>query len=160
MDLKNIHQSKTVRGIIIGLGLAIVLLGVFRLGQVSGGQKVRFSDRLGENFNRNFRDPRDNFFRNWSGGPGMPGGHGAVGEIVSLNLPLVTIAGLDNLEKVVVIEDRTLIRQFQNQITPTDLQIGEHVVVLGAPNAEGQIEARLIRVMPPWPENPDNENEQ
>ena len=51
-----------MRGIIIGLGVIILILGIFKLGQVSGYHKARFSQRFGDNFNRNFIDPRGGGF--------------------------------------------------------------------------------------------------
>ncbi|MFA6520525.1 MAG: hypothetical protein WCT44_02890 [Candidatus Paceibacterota bacterium] len=153
MDLKNIHNSKTVRGILIGLGVAIIILGVFKLGQVSGLHKARFSERFGDNFNRNFIDPREGgFFKDFSDRRGPPGGNGAVGEIVSIKLPLIVVAGPDNLEKTILIKEDTLVRRFQDEVKVADLKIGDNIVVLGVPNDVGQIEAKLIRAVPFPPE--------
>jgi len=140
MDLKNIHKSKTVRGIIIGLGIAILVLGIFKLGQVSGYHKARFSQRFGDNFNRNFVDPRgEGFFKDFSDREDLPGGHGAVGKIVSIALPLV-------------LSDSTEILKYRDDITTTDLKVGDFIVVLGTPNDDGQVEAKLIRTIPPPPD--------
>ena len=153
MDLKNIHKSKTVRGIIIGLGIAILVLGIFKLGQVSGYHKARFSQRFGDNFNRNFVDPRgEGFFKDFSDREGLPGGHGAVGKIVSIALPLVLVSGPDNIEKTIVISDSTEILKYRDDITTTDLKVGDFIVVLGTPNDDGQVEAKLIRTIPPPPD--------
>jgi len=46
----------------------------------------------------------------------LPGGHGAVGEIISINLPQIIINGPDNLEKIILISASTTIRQFQENI--------------------------------------------
>lgn len=153
MDLKDTRKSKTVRGIIIGLSIAVLVLGIFKLGQVSGYNKARFSGRFGDNFNRNFVDPRkDGFFKDFSGGRGPIGGHGAVGKIVSIALPLVVVSGPDNIEKTIVISDGTEVLKYRDDITTTDLQVGDYIVVLGNPNDDGQIDAKLIRTIPPPPE--------
>lgn len=153
MDLKDIHNSKTVRGIIIGLGVAIMVLGIFKLGQVSGYHKARFSQRFGDNFNRNFIDPRaGGFFKDFSDRRGPLGGHGAVGEIVSISLPLVVVAGPDNIEKTILVSKSTEIRKYRDDITTGDLKVGDFIVVLGTPNDDGQVEAKLIRTVPPPPE--------
>ena len=36
----------------------------------------------------------------------------------------------------------------KSNITTNDLKLGDFVVVIGTPNAQGQIEAKFIRVMP------------
>lgn len=150
--LKDIHNSKTVRGIIIGLGVAILVLGVFKLGQVSGYHKARFSQKFGDNFNRNFIDPRGGgFLKDFSDRIAPPGGHGAVGKIVSISLPLMVVAGPDNIEKTILVSESTEIRKYRDDITTTELKIGDFIVVLGAPNDDGQIEAKLIRTVPPPP---------
>ena len=148
MDLKDIHKSKKVQRIIIVLGIFIAILVIFKLGVFAGYHKAKFGARFGDNFNRNFIDPRANGF--WKSIPGqnMPGGHGTVGEIVSINLPLMVVAGPDNLEKTVVLTEDVHIREFRSEILTSDLKIGDHIVVLGMPNEEGQIEARLIRLVP------------
>ena len=82
----------------------------------------------------------------------MPGGHGAVGEIVSIALPQVVVAGPDNLEKTVLVGTSTRVREFQDEINVGQLKVGDFVVVLGNPNEEGQVDAKLIRLMPPPPD--------
>lgn len=148
MDFRDIHKSQKVRGILIGLGVAVLVLVIFQAGMVAGHSKAKFGARFVDNFERNFVGPRGGGLGGRLPGQGVPGGHGAVGEIVSISLPLVVVAGPDNLEKTVSVSTSTLIRRFQNEISETDLKTGEFVVVLGNPNDEGQIEAKLIRVMP------------
>ncbi len=156
MNLRDIHQSKTVRGIIIGLGIAVILLGIFKLGTIAGYHKAEFSGRFGDNFHRNFVDPRGGFFQNTLETSPPPGGHGAVGEVVSIALPLIVVAGPDNLEKTVMIGEDTLIRQFRDNAAQSNIEVGNFIVVLGNPNEEGQIEAKLIRIVPPPPDFPNN----
>ncbi len=153
MDLKNIHKSKIVREVIIGLGVVIIVLGIFKLGQVSGYHKAKFSGRFGDNFNRNFVDPYGGgFFREFSDRKGPPGGHGAVGKIVSIALPLIIVAGPDNIEKTIYAGTDTEIREFRNEIVVSDLKLGDFIVVLGNPNENGQVVAKLIRIIPPPPD--------
>jgi len=78
----------------------------------------------------------------------LPGGHGAVGRIIKVSLPTMVVSGPDNLEKVVMIKDDTIVRQFRSDLKPGDLKIDQNVVVVGSPNEDGQIEAKLIRLMP------------
>ena len=149
---KDFSESKTVRGIGMGLGIAILVLLIFKAGEVTGDHKARFSEGVGNNFRTLLADPRESntfFF----GQGGVPGGHGAAGKIISLALPKMVIAGPDNLEKTVVVSDTTLIRKYQEQGTQKDLTADAFVVVLGEPNAQGEIIAKLIRILPPVPES-------
>jgi len=151
MELKTIHESKTVRGILIGLGVAVTVMLIFHFGTIMGYHKARFSDDYGGNFERNFMGQQrgENFFSGMSGMmESVPGGHGAVGEVVSVSLPTFVVAGPDNLEKTVVINDETLVREFRDKRTKEDIIVGKTVVVLGTPNDAGVIEAKLIRIMP------------
>lgn len=148
MELKNIHESKTVRGIIIGIGVVVLMLLILQAGVNIGERRARFAGQFGQNFERNFMGPRGGMMGNIDFDEMMPGGHGAVGEIISINLPQIVVSGPDNLEKTIVIEADTVIRQFQKNITSSGLKIGDFIVVIGNPNDSGQVEARLIRVMP------------
>ncbi len=150
MNIKNITQSHSFRGILIGIGIVVAVLIIFQVGVSVGIRKATFGHRLGDNFERNFKDPRlGKFgFRNDSIGMNMLSGHGAVGKIVSIELPLVVVAGPDALEKTIVITKDTEIRQFRNVITKEDLVVGSYVVVLGTPNDVGQIDAKLVRLVP------------
>jgi hypothetical protein len=145
--MENIYKSKSVKWIIISIGIVIFTLGVLRIGISVGYHKAKFAGQFGNNFERNFLGPKDGNRKMFFDG-GIPGGHGAFGEILSINLPNLIITGPDNLEKTVLIGTSTLIRRFQENIKNTDLKIGDSVVVIGNPNDEGQVEASLIRIMP------------
>jgi ABC-type branched-subunit amino acid transport system ATPase component len=82
-------------------------------------------------------------------------GSGVVGSIIkidpSVNSEQATLTiqdERDNTEKTVLIAKDTIIRQFQNAIELADLKVTDHVVVVGSPNSSGQIEAKLVRVVP------------
>ncbi len=155
MDLKNIHKSKIVVGIIIGLLIAIIALAIFQIGMTVGYRKAIFSRGMGESFERNFMGGFNDNRRppGFFGEMPLPGGHGAVGEIVSINYPNFVVAGPDNLEKTVIVNDETAVRQFRDEIKSADLQVGQFIVVLGNPNDSGEVLAKLIRVVPPPPDN-------
>jgi len=150
MNIKDSIQSQSFKGILIGIFIAIIALVIFQSGVAVGERKASFAHRFGDNFERNFRDPRGGFMQQkMLGGENMPGGHGAVGEIVGISLPLIVVAGPDNLEKTIVVESNTEIREFRDSITADKLKVGDFIIVLGAPNSEGQVGAKLIRLAPP-----------
>lgn len=147
MNLRDVVQSKTFRGILIGVGIVLAALLIFQAGVFVGYRKASFSYRWGENYHRNFGGPRGGFLR----GPAdndFANPHGAFGKIIKLDLPLVTVQSQD-AEKVVLITASTVIRRFRDTIQPADLKVDDSVVIVGSPNSAGQIEAKLIRILPP-----------
>lgn len=54
----------------------------------------------------------------------------------------------DGTEKIILVTDKTEIRKFRETVKLSDLKIDDYVVVIGEPNDAGQVEAKLIRIMP------------
>jgi hypothetical protein len=85
----------------------------------------------------------------------IPGGHGAVGTIVGISLPHVSIKTRDGNKEQIVLENETIIRNGDSVIQAKDLQTGDNVIIIGEPNdaatTSQEIEARLIRVLPEMP---------
>jgi hypothetical protein len=148
MDSKNIHESKTVRTVVITISIVIIMLILLFVGMNIGTHRARFAGQFGQNYERNFMGPRGGMMGGFFDNERLPGGHGVIGEILSINLPQIIITGPDNLEKTVLVSTSTVIRQFQTNITSSELKIGDFVVIIGNPNNNGQVEARLVRVMP------------
>lgn len=149
-DIKEYFKSPSFRGIIIGFALAFTALLIFQAGEAVGYRKATFTHGFGNNFYRGFDERPGRFMVMRGGGP--LAAHGATGQIVSINLPTFIVAGPDGVEKIVVVQDDTLVRQPSGDVTANDLKVDDFVVVLGEPNADAHIEARLIRVMPFSPE--------
>lgn len=146
--IDNLFKKKGwVRTTIFTLGIVFIVLIIFQAGRFTGYRQAAMTYGMGAKYYRVF-DER--------GGPGprdfFTEAHGAVGEIISVNLPTFVVKGPDNVEKVVLINDATEIRKFRSAASSTDLTTNEFVVVIGEPNTEAQVEARLIRIMPPPPE--------
>ncbi|MFZ2253328.1 MAG: hypothetical protein WAW13_04135 [Minisyncoccia bacterium] len=154
MNIKEYIQSQSFKGVLVGICITVTVLVIFQAGIAVGERKASFAHRFSDNFERNFMGPQEEGFmeRGFFEGANMPGGHGAAGKIVSISLPLVVVAGPDNLEKTVVITEGTEIREFRDSISSDQLHIGDFIVVLGIPNNEGQVDAKLIRLAPPPPD--------
>ncbi|MDD4290436.1 MAG: hypothetical protein PHH83_04200 [Patescibacteria group bacterium] len=156
MDCNKIFESKTFK-IITGILLILVifLLG-FQLGTMIGFRKANFSYKWGENYHRNFAGPRDGFMRDMGMmGPGNKEfiePHGTIGEIIKIDNQNIIIKGRDNVEKIIKVKDETVIKKLNTDVKIGDLKINDLIVILGSPNDLGQIDAKLIRIMPK-PEN-------
>lgn len=142
-------KHDTLKRIIIGLAGFVILILVFGLGMFVGANRARFSYRWAENYHRNFGGPKEGFMNDLRMSPPKGEfiqGHGIFGEIIQIGNSDIVIKGQDNAEKIIVISKDTVITIGRRAITKTDLKVGEQVVIIGSPNDEGQIEARLIRV--------------
>lgn len=156
-------NSDIIKWVIAGLLGFVVILLIFSVGMQVGGAKARFSYKWADNYHKNFAGPRTGFLSNWRSFPhgDFIGGHGAFGEIIELNGFSVTstdtgsaeiaenafiIRGRGDVEKIIVISGETILKKGRQTIDRDGLKIGDGVVIIGSPNEDGQIEARLIRV--------------
>jgi len=147
MDTNKFFQSKLFLGIILGIGALVILLFGFKVGEIVGAKKADFSCRWSDNYQRNFGGPRG----------GFPGGfgdqdfieaNGTFGQVIKIDGATLVVGGRNDIEKVILVKDVTAIKRLQETIKLSDLKVDDFVVVIGQANGSGQIEAKLIRVMP------------
>lgn len=155
MDINKFFQSKLFKGIVIALGLFIIILISFQTGLMVGFRKASFSYRWEENYHRNFAGPKGGFFDDLRGRDFIESS-GVFGQIIKIDGDKIVIQGKDNMEKIILIKKDTVIRLFKETLQLPDLKVGDPLVVIGEPNETAQIEAKLIRVMPPPPSGPPN----
>jgi hypothetical protein len=150
-SIKKMFESKKVLFIASILGVLIIISLIFQAGVYVGFQKASFGRDWGENYGRNFGMMRGDG-RDLIGGmrnqKNFPNAYGAVGKILKIELPTIIVQDKDGTEKVVLIKDDTGIRLMKEDIKASILKIDDFIVVIGSPNTEGQIEAKLIRLMP------------
>jgi len=140
----------TLTWIIIGLLTIVALVSVFGLGVFVGKKKAEFSYRWAEHYHQMFAGPRFGFFGKWRGflREEFIEAHGSVGEIIKIEGNNLIVKGKDNIERVIVVNEKTVIKRGLKDIKISDLKVGDVIVVIGSPNDKGQIEAKLIRVFP------------
>jgi len=151
---KKINRDTLKWVIIVLTGLAVIVL-IFSVGMVVGGMKAKFSYRWAESYHKNFAGPRSGFFGDWRNMPPLPEdfieGHGAFGEIIELSPSTgseqesFVIKGRGDIEKIIIVTEDTIIKKGTETIKD-GLKVGDHLVIIGSPNEEGQIEAKLIRI--------------
>jgi uncharacterized protein DUF5666 len=130
---KSFVASKWLRYTLIALsGLAVVVL-VFGAGYVAGRLSV-----LPVVFARG--QPRD---------LGSRTGHGAIGVIESIDGQRITIQSRDGKLETILVNDDTRFDKNLQKISFTDLKLKDQIVVLGSPNDDGEINARLIGLIEP-----------
>ncbi len=148
MDINKFFQSKGFKWTLLGLIIFVLLLGSFATGVSIGYHKARFSYAWGDNYDRNFGGPRRGLF-GFDPGLAFTNSHGVVGSIINISTSSLSVSGRDGIEKTVLFSSSTIVRENREEVNATDLEKGEAIMVLGAPNSQGQIQAELIRVLPP-----------
>lgn len=138
-------QSKKLKWIFITVGSAVVLLLVFQLGVFVGLKKAGFSRNWGENYSQNFGMPPRGPLGQFEGRESF-GGHGVAGEVIKIEAKNLVIKGQDGIEKVVNILQNTIIQRGNKIIKLSDIKIDDGVVIIGAPNSDGTVTAKMVRV--------------
>ncbi len=146
MDFNKFLQSKMFKRAVIAVGLLVIISVSFGTGLFVGYHKARFSYAWGENYDRNFGGPHRGIF-GFLEGSEFTNAHGTFGTVVSVASSSFAINGRDNIEKTLLLSSTTSIREGHDALESADLRVGDAVVVIGNPNDQGEIEARLVRVL-------------
>ena len=147
--IKKFFQNRDVlKWVIVGLAGFAVLILVFGAGVKIGTMKAVYSYRWAENYHKNFGGPRDGFLGDLKNFPqgDFINGHGVFGSIIKINGGTIVAKTKDDVEKTILVSDSTIIQKGRERVKLPDLKVDEDIVVIGSPNEEGQIEAKLIRV--------------
>ena len=143
-------QRDVLKWIIIGVAVLAIVVLIFGAGMLIGGMKARFSYRWAENYHQNFGGPREGFFGNLGRPPFPPGNfiesRGSFGNIIKINDSDFVIKGQGDVEKVILIANDTIIEKAASKVGKEELKVGGRIVVIGSPNDQGQISAKLIRI--------------
>jgi len=155
MKIKEFVDSRWFTGVIWVILAVIILSLVFSAGLAIGYRKANFSYQWGDNYHKMFGGPREGFMRQMPPPFGLEmredfiNPHGTAGSIIKIDGNNLIVRGNDNVEKTILVSDKTTIRRGQQDIKVADLKTGDLTVTIGEPNNQGQIEAGLIRVFPP-----------
>jgi len=150
MDINKIFQSKIFQGVISGLAALVIILFIFKAGMIVGIKKADFSCRWSDNYHQNFGGPKGGFLGGFDDQDFIEA-NGTVGQIIKIDGSTLVVKGRENVEKVILTNDATVVKRLAETIKPSDLKVDEMIVVIGEPNDAGQTEAKFIRVMPPPP---------
>lgn len=137
--------------------LLFVAIVVFWAGMSIGYKKAQFSNQLGNRYLRAFdrlefedRGPMNGMMGTWNTDR-IPGGHGAAGKVIAVNLPTIVVSDPQGFEKIIHIDTDTIIRSARESVSSTTVRTDDFVVIIGTPAQNGEITAKLIRIMPPTP---------
>jgi hypothetical protein len=149
-NFKNMFKKEKSNSWLVVVGVVVLILLSFYFGTLVGYRKASFSYRLGDNYSRVFGFERGRPMMGF-GQPDFFNSHGTIGKIVKISLPTIIVADRENVEKVALVDANTIVRSFRNSIKVSDLKTGDLIMIIGDPNNQSQIEAKLIRLMPDMP---------
>ena len=142
-------QSKIFSVIVLSIAAFIILLFVFGLGFFVGSKRADFSFKWADQYHKNFAGPREGFLGPMTNPRNeFIDSNGTIGEIIKIDEEKLTIKGRENVEKIIIVNEKTTIVSQRNNIKITELKIGDNIITMGRPNNEGQIEADFIRIIP------------
>jgi hypothetical protein len=153
METKDITRTRKMQILAVAIIFIAVLFGTFQAGVFVGFHKASFFFKSGDNFYNAFGNRGDRLIDRMGRNGEMfrdelSGGHGAVGSILRVNLPSIIVVGPDTIEKEIIVNEDTIVRQLRETSSINDLRVDQHISVLGAPNDQGQIVAKFIRIVP------------
>ena len=151
LQIKKVFQSQGFARVLKIIAGIFVLLLIFGTGVRVGFRKANFSYRWGENYHRNFGGPRHGWFHGLDADEHeFMNAHGTAGSILQVDVSggTLVVKGKDNTERTILISAQTVIQKNRVAQQIADLKADDRIVVIGTPNAQGQIEAKFIRVFP------------
>lgn len=151
MNIKKLFESVVFQKIIVGVGIALAVLVVFQAGVFVGFHKAGASYHMGDSYYRVFGDDSGPLPRELVAD--FSDAHGTAGKVVSVHLPTFIVEDKNQEEKVVAITDDTVIRRLRGSASTSAITAGEFVVVIGEPNEQSELQATLVRLVPPPPAN-------
>ncbi len=148
-QIEKLSEPKMFKSIIYTLGVLFIAFSIFQAGMFVGFHKGSFRNDWDDNFSRNFGPVYNGGMRMMDNFPeNSPNSHGSIGKIIKVEFPTLIVEDRNNIEKVILVTDDTQVRQMREEGTKDDLKVDSSVVVIGSPNDQGQIEAKLIRILP------------
>ena len=151
MSFKEMFKPTHLNKLLIILAATVVLVFIFTAGVLVGHEKARFSGAWGENYYRNIMGPGGRERGMMDFGRPEFNARSGFGQIIKIEGNNIIVKGPDNVEKIIVANNQTAIQKFNQSLKVSDLRVDEYIVVIGRPNSQGQVEAKLIRVMPAPP---------
>ena len=122
MDIKKIISNTLARRIIVTLGIVIAILVVFDAGMAVGFRRASFMDN-----------------------------NSAFGRITKMDQDSFFVHGPQGVDKLVLYNDKTIVRNMRERMSPDVLKLNDYVAVVGTSNNACQLEAKIIRLVPPPP---------
>jgi hypothetical protein len=133
---------KLVLTVLIALVAVFVIL---RIGMFVGYQRAEYSFHWGDEYHQMFGGPPQGFLDDFNG-HGFVDAHGLFGDVLGVRGNEIMMRDKDGTEKIVVISPETVIRRQMNNLPVEKITPQMRIVIIGEPEDDGRIEAKMIRV--------------
>lgn len=145
--LTKLYTTKSLRISILIIGILFVLGIVFQVGVFVGYHKASFARTWGDHYGKNFGMEKPESWGGMMHGK-FPNAHGAIGKVLTVTNSTIIVEDKDGAEKTILLTEKTIIKSGMQTTSATAITPDSFIVALGDPNKEGQIEAKLVRLMP------------
>jgi hypothetical protein len=152
-------ESKKIRTALWVLGSLIVLLVIFGLGISVGYDRANFGSHFEQNYYHDFYGGPATGSAQYAMGPAPMAEHGIAGAVIDVTSSTISVEDSNNNEHSITVSSGTVIREDNATIGTGDIKIDDQVVVIGEPNAQGQVDARFIRVFTSSSSIPTSQNQ-
>ena len=149
-EVKSLLESKkTERLMTVILIIACVII-VFHTGEEFGYKKEQLMDNVSNGYYKTL-------------GPGdvrrtgpfgylfddQTGTHGVSGKVISVTADKILVEDNEGIEKTVLVDSNTTIKKQRATISESDIKPDDFMIVIGSPTTDGQVDAKIIRILPP-----------
>lgn len=151
---KSFIQSKNLSHTMTAILVLVGIIFVFHIGEEFGYKKAELTDHMSDNYYKAFgpHDPGQN-------GPlgylfdDQTDAHGVAGKVINVSDNKILVADNEGIEKNVLVDKTTILKNHRDNITTKDIKPGDYIVVIGSPTTDGQINAKIVRIVPTPPQN-------
>ncbi len=146
--MNELLKNKIFQVFILVLCVLLVFISGFWLGLRVGEHQRGFARDWSDNYHKNFAGPRGGFLKEMRDHEFI-NANGVFGQIIKIEGTTVIAKGEADIEKIIMVSERTIINRGPEKINVSQLQVDDNIIVVGEPDNQGRIMAKLIRVMPP-----------
>ncbi len=144
--MKNTFSSLTFKKILFAIIVLAAAFFIFGLGVSVGYHKASFSSSMRDHYYDDFYGPPPQNVFDQMRAPMPMDSHGIVGTVIDTSTSTIAVKDFSNDELSVQITSDTIIKKGGNIVSITDVDVGNRIAVIGAPNPKGQIDGRFIRI--------------
>ena len=135
-----------LRKTIYGLAILLAVLIIFQAGMSVGYRRATFLYHWDTSYSSGLGNPHS-ILAPFARDADDMNPNSVIGNLVSVHMPLIMVKGPSSAERVVLLSSSTIIRYSGQDVSISNLSNGNQVLVIGAPDDQGQIRASFIRIL-------------
>ncbi len=140
--------------------MVVVIIFTFHIGEEFGYKKAESIDHMSNGYYKAFgqgEQKQTGLFGSLF--DDQTGTHGVAGKVINTTATNIIVEDNDGIEKTVIFDSKTIIRKQRKTVEFSEIKDDDFVVVIGSPNNDGKITAKIIRVLPPPANDHDQDNQ-